>query len=152
MFLHDQLNRSLTFAEFFLVLLISVAPLAATLLVKVVLYRCRRAEGENGLVAAEADRIDGTAAEREGVAHLRRDAVNERGVRRSIANKEEGNPAMKNRNIIMTAADHAELGHAIALAGEPSGHVLVPHGRGSRTNWRARRSSRRRRSRPTRSP
>ena len=42
MFLHDQLNRSLTFAEFFLVLLISVAPLAATLLVKVVLYRCRR--------------------------------------------------------------------------------------------------------------
>ena len=93
-------------------LLISVAPLAATLLVKVVLYRCRRAEGENGLVAAEADRIDSTAAEREGVAHLRRDAVNERGVRRSIANKEEGNPAMKNRNIIMTAADHAELGHA----------------------------------------
>ena len=57
-------------------------------------------------------RIDNTAAEREGVAHLQRDAVNERGFRRSIANKEEGNPAMKNRNIIMTAADHAELGHA----------------------------------------
>ena len=123
MFLHDQLNRSFTWAEFFLALLISVAPLAATLLVKVLLYRRRRAEGEDGLLAAEADRIADTAAEREGVAHLQRDAVNERGVRRSIANKEEGNPAMKNRNIIMTAADHAELGHAIAFAGEPSGRA-----------------------------
>jgi hypothetical protein len=47
-------------------------------------------------------------------------AVNEWEVRRPIANKEERNPAMKNRNIVMTAADHAELGHAIAFAGEPS--------------------------------
>ena len=123
MFLHDQLNGSFTWAEFFLALLISVAPLAATLLVKVLLYRRRRAEGEDGLLAAEADCIADTDADREGVAHLRRDAVNERGVRRSIANKEEGNPAMKNRNIIMTAADHAELGHAIAFAGEPSGRA-----------------------------
>ena len=38
---------------------------------------------------------------------------------------------MKNRNIIMTAADHAELGHATpSLASRPD--VLVPHGRGSK--------------------
>ena len=38
---------------------------------------------------------------------------------------------MKNRNIIMTAADHAELGHATpSLARHPD--VLVPHGRGSK--------------------
>ena len=52
MVLHDQLNRSFTWAEFFLALLISVAPLAATLLVKVLLYRRRRAEGEDGLLVS----------------------------------------------------------------------------------------------------
>jgi hypothetical protein len=38
MFLHDPLNGSFTWDELLLALLISVAPLAVTILVKVVLY------------------------------------------------------------------------------------------------------------------
>lgn len=126
MFLHDQLNGSFTWAELLLALLISVAPLAVTILVKVALYRRRhRAGDKDGLLAAAADRASSTAAGREGLTRLREDALNE-GEVRPITNKEGGKPAMGNRSVMTTVADHAELGHAIAFAGEASERARAP--------------------------
>jgi hypothetical protein len=112
MFLHDQLNGSFTWAELLLALLISVAPLAVTILVKVMLYRRYRVGDEDGLLAAAAERIANAAAEGEGVTRLREDAATEWGVR-PITDKEGGKPAMGNRSTMMTAAGHAELGHRV---------------------------------------